>query len=301
MSTNKKIKTETDINKIIDEIFENLKNENKGFSNEAQMQHELAIRFRDYGIIEDVELEELSSNLSFEEFNGKDLHNKNKYYIDLVLKLKNSKEYVVIELKFKTPIYNVNIVKHTTNNKDVFYTFKQGAEDEGVCLFWRDVERLEKFNDQNSQILLNFDENKKVVKKFVILMTNAPIYWTGNEKSLCLNFFPKDNKSFSGDLCWKIKLYNKKYRVSGKTSKKINGVDEVELKFDDHKKHEKYYKIKDIDSGNIDEKLAKSKPIIPVRLKGEYKCVWRDYIEVTTESISTTKYDKFRYLVLEVK
>ena len=161
-------KNEKEFKKILDEVFDNMAKDERFFSNESQLQYELALRLKDYDLVKGVELEVLSSTLSFDDFK-KDTDKK--FYTDIVVDLGNN-EYIAIELKFKTPEYDEKIKQHQTKSGKVFYTFAQGAEDEGSVLFWRDVERLEKFGSVKGGVLLNFDEKKKVVKKFAILTTD---------------------------------------------------------------------------------------------------------------------------------
>ena len=303
-------KKKDEFRKILNDVFEEMKTCSRVFSNEAQLQYELAVRLKDKkyeDLIHGVELEVLSSNLKVEDFNkmSDSEIEKNKFYTDIVVNL-GEEEYVAIELKFKTPEYgkNVKIKKHIVKNTDnEFYTFSQGAETEGGFLFWSDVARLEKFGKSKEEngILLNFNDSKKVIQKFAILMTNAKRYWTreSSRDSLCENFFPveysddntKTQKVFSGNLCWKIKVCIKngeEYRVSGRTSTKRKDceVNIKELAYDEHDKFKNYYVIK---SG--EEKIRELRPI---HLEGEYKCDWKDYLELEDET-------KFRYLILEVK
>lgn len=271
----------TEIEDILKGIFKCMSDEEIGFSNEAQLQYELAIRLKEYSnVVDKVELEVLSSDLTYNSFNQKTKNDK-KYYTDIVIKKKDG-NYVAIELKFKTPEYpkKQKIMKHKTNKGNIFYTYSQGAEDEGSYLFWKDVERLENF----SKTYLNFDEKKKVDEKFAIIMTNSEKYWKDNINSLCSNFFLVDNNNFKNELCWKIKVDSNGNRVSGKTSK-ANYSNIIDVKYANCKNYSQYIDI----NGKI-----KTKDVIPVRLKNQYTCKWNDYLELEDGS-------KFRYLILEVK
>ena len=261
-------KNEKDFSKILNEIFENMGGEEKGFSNEAQLQYELALRLKDYNIVKNVELEVLSTNLSFEDFQKIECDiKKEKYYTDIIVDLGKNK-YVAIELKFKTPEYKNDegkerIRKHTTTKGKVFYTCSQGAENEGSYYFWKDVERLEKFTNNKkdeNRLLLNFDTSKMVKQKFAILMTNSKKYWTreGFRNSINKHFFPiESNKDsiekneFSGELVYNTRGNNKE---------------------------------------NKNEKNKKEK----ITLSGRYTCNWKDYIELEDKT-------KFRYLILKLE
>ena len=304
----KKIKQKKEkFKEILNEIFDNMLADKRCFSNEAQLQYELAIILKDEkykDLIQGIELEVLSSSLTVENFNSMtdSQIEKNKFYTDIVVNLGDG-HYVAIELKFKTPEYGTGIKEHIVKNtSNKFYTFSQGAETEGGFLFWSDVARLEKFGKAKNGILLNFDKSKKVVQKFAILMTNAKKYWTreGFRDSLSENFFPveyddektKNPKIFKGALCWKIKVCNingEVCRVSGKTSTKRKDY-EVKVKelktHKDYEKFEKYY--------NLTSETEKTRKLEPIKLEGSYKCIWKDYLELEDET-------KFRYLILEVE
>lgn len=276
---------------VLINIFEDMASKEKVFSNEAQLQYELALALKNLDFVSKVELEVLSSNLDYEKFKTK-TKDDDKYYTDIVVKTSDG-EYIAIELKFKTPEYKgVNVKEHKTKSNKLFYTFSQGAEDVGSYLFWKDVERLEKFRDVKNPLLLNFDKNKKVTSKFAIIMTNAPKYWNYKDvsESLSGNFFPVQGKEFKSDLCYKVKVKKlsngNEIRVSGKTSAKESSIRVVDATFDKYKSYEVCY---DLNGEN-----PKIKPVVPVRLRGRYYCDWCTYITLDDG-------EDFKYMILEVE
>ena len=126
---------------ILKLAIDELAAEGKIFSNERQFQLELAIKLQHKGF-DDVELEVVSSDKSFIEFQKLSKEDREKLYTDIIIKQENDK-YIAIELKYKTPqkFYIYKTTKGTT------ITFPQGASDLGAFLFWKDVERLENFKN----------------------------------------------------------------------------------------------------------------------------------------------------------
>lgn len=264
--------------KFIDRLLKNLADNKRVFTNESQFQFELALALQKEGY--PVELEVLSCNKEVEDISRLSKKEIEKYYSDIVVNLGNN-EYAVIELKYKLP---QKVMMHKIDDLK-FITFSQGAPDVGSYLFWKDVERLEKFNNN---LHLNFDNSKKIIKKFAIILTSDNKYWEGNDKSLYRNFFPKDKVRFEGDINCLIKINNSSHkRVSGKT-KKSDNIEIIEATMHNYKQFESFYYI----DKDKNEK-ASCKPVVPIRLKGPYQCEWKDYL--------VTDAATFRYLIMEVK
>ncbi len=178
--------------------------EKRVFSNEAQFQFELGreLEKKGYKVFFEVLSEEVDEK-------GK----KKKIYTDIVVELNNNNEYVAIELKYKSagkPSKGCNgfddrigaFCYPVYNNKIQQYVFPQGAINEGLYFFLRDVERLEKFI--NKEIKFNFDETKKITKAYAIIMANSKrgsenTYWSSQknrkgENKTCVDFSLEDKK-----------------------------------------------------------------------------------------------------------
>ena len=271
---------------ILKKAIDELAAEGKIFSNERQFQLELAMKLQHKGF--DVELEVVSSDKSFDEFQKLSKEDREKLYTDIIIKQENDK-YIAIELKYKTPqkFYTYKTIKGTT------ITFPQGASDLGAFLFWKDVERLENFKNIN----LNFDSNKKIEKGYAVLLTNQEDYWLGKKDSLCRNFFPVENKKGHLNWCVKVDLETQK-RVNGRTAK--SKCDIIEVTEDKTSLYKSYF--------DKDGK-EKMKDVSPIKLKGNYNCVngqdyigWFDY-NIKSDAACKDKPipPKFRYLMLEVE
>lgn len=240
------------------------------FSNESQFQFNLAWELQKKGY--EVFFEVLASeNDSFESFSSGKCK---KSYIDLVVKGKDGNLFA-IELKYKTPQKNYEY--NTKRGKS--YTFSQGAPDLGAFLFWEDVKRLEGLGTSN--LVLNFNNDIKITKKYAILLTNDKNYWTESPKSLCKEFFPYKDKTASDRLCWHILIDKQsRERISGK-SKRNESIEE--------------YRICDLEDAKRYSYLNnKYKCVEPIIIKGNYTCKWFDY-PCPTECLPS-----FRYLILEI-
>lgn len=96
---------------------------------------------------------------------------RQKAYTDIVVK--DETGYIAIELKYKTPDTK-DIMYYDVKRGIKTYLFPQGAENIGLYLYWKDVERLERL--VNGGIPLSFDEKKEVVKGDAVMLTNDSKY-----------------------------------------------------------------------------------------------------------------------------
>lgn len=268
--------------KTLNDTIQALAKQNKIYSNESQFQFDLAWELRGKGF--QVELEALSVSQAAAKQLSKE--ERKKAYTDIIVK--DGDGYIAIELKYKTPetkdimCYDINGVKT--------YLFSQGAENLGSYLYWKDVERLEKL--VNGHVPLNFGVEKKVVKGYAVLLTNAEKYWNkGVQKSfatgLAREFFPIDGETFDHPLCYHIGLNPDGTRKKGKGGK-------IPCRIDSSAVADKYF------SGKKDAKAH-----YPVGIKGKYTCNWETYLDgLTCKLLNGNPYKKgneFKYLILEVK
>ena len=176
----------------LEDIIESFRKEKLVFSNESQFQFELgrALEKEGYKVFFEVlSLDERKSNSK-----------SKKVYTDIIIDL-GSNEYVAIELKYKTAGkpskktdgFNDSIGAFCYRNKtgSLQYMFPQGAKNEGLYFYLKDVERLESF--ARKDITFNFDKNKRIVKAFAIIMANSrkdssATYWSSQEGNTCSAF-----------------------------------------------------------------------------------------------------------------
>lgn len=193
--------TMKDMNKIIKEIIDEFAKQEIVFSNEQDFQFQMAIALKtgNYGI-EDVKLETISleedwSAVKNRVQGNKKLKRQTKQYHDILVKLPND-EYVLIELKYKTPS---KLCFYETKLGETI-TFIQGAYFFGAYGFLEDIARLENI----SKRYMTNDMQKKIKKAYAVLLTNDKNYryndFGGRKKSAAsspwLNYSIKDGKKF---------------------------------------------------------------------------------------------------------
>ena len=192
-------KTMTNLTKKVKSDIENfLKNSgalSTPLNNELHLQMELALYLLSKGY-----------KLFYEYFvptgslNGINLWN-NKYsnpqemYIDLVVSDNNQKEYVPIEIKYKTRKLNQTAVIFNKTQNGVDVLRDQGAQDLGRYGFWKDVYRLELVCNTYSAV-------KNGISLFV---TNDPAY-INNTSNASVNYYDfhmkNGRKNVTGVLDW---------------------------------------------------------------------------------------------------
>lgn len=195
---------------ILETAIKKLASKGKIYSNESQFQFDLAWELRKQGF--DVELEMLSVSQSYVKKLSKE--ERKKAYTDIVIK--DGTDYIAIELKYKTPETD-DIMCYVANNEKV-YLFPQGADNIGVYLYWKDIERLEML--VNGMIPLNFDANKKVIKGYAVLLANDKKYWDNKKhrnlpSSLAREFYPIDGRAVNGRSCYYVGVNSNGERVKG--------------------------------------------------------------------------------------
>lgn len=173
------------INKVyLDSIIQPLI-KNRLYCNEAQLQFDLAWAIRGGITVPNLEirLEELTATgINYQ--NNKEV----RLYTDIVVFDKNTKEFISIELKYKTRAYNGRLKTH-------------GAYDLGCYDFLWDVKRNEILQKGKATLLMNNGKTKKDLQKavhlgklvngFSIIVTNDPDYWNAHNgsKSCAREFF----------------------------------------------------------------------------------------------------------------
>ena len=116
-------------------------------------------------------------------------------YIDLVVSDNNQKEYVPIEIKYKTRKLNQTAVIFNKTQNGVDVLRDQGAQDLGRYGFWKDVYRLELVCNTYSAV-------KNGISLFV---TNDPAY-INNTSNASVNYYDfhmkNGRKNVTGVLDW---------------------------------------------------------------------------------------------------
>ena len=267
------MKKEFSVN-VLYEIISNFEKQGKIFTNEEQLQFELAIALKEKGY--NVELEVLSMSQNELSKNDKG----EKLYTDIIVNLGDN-SYVAIELKHKLMekkiVYNVN-------GKNV-YAFPQGAHNIGSHDFLKDIERLERMTklDREDRIPFQFNKENKIIKSFAIIFTNDKNYYTPYKNNNSLN---KDYKLVGekhGYLYSYIAVDENGERINNPTNSQKENIVPIKSKEDCLKYYGKVY----------DGKL-------PILLKGSYKCEWKDYNVAKCEFYGIINYPKFKYLLLEI-
>lgn len=276
---------------ILTDIIESFAKKEIIFSNEEQLQFQMAIELGKNGA--DVSLEVLS------------MENNEKMYTDIVVKNRDDTSYTAIELKYKL---QDNDLIYTTQNGNKHPTFKQGANNLGRYAYLQDVERLERLiydrtnikNDPTHEHIafntFKFDKNKnkKVTKGYAIIISNDENYWKHIDLNRLSSNFSLEHQSVLKSGChgWKIKVDSNDIWVSGNTAK---GKYETIVNVNNPTDRDKYMAQKS-NKNNLDY----------VILDNEYHCDWKDYTpnikscqEYHTEN-SWNKNFNFKYLILEI-
>lgn len=198
----------------IESIIEQFKNQKRVFSNESQFQFEFgrALEKEGYKVFFEV--------LSIDD-NEKDAKRR-KIYTDIVVDLGDN-EFAAIELKYKSAGKpstenigfdgRIGAFLYPDNDKNPQYVFPQGAINEGLYFFLKDVERLEK--SVRHEVEFNFDNKKTITTGYAILMANSKsdsksTYWSSqkNKKGdkTCADFSLEEAKEVKrGTLKWSEK------------------------------------------------------------------------------------------------
>lgn len=178
------------------------------FQSEAQFQHKLAMV-----IAKDIEKENKKYEILLESWTDTDENKKDtdkKCYTDIVIIDTNSekKEYIAIELKYKTAE-----AEYDTDYGTIHLT-PQGANDNGCYDYLLDIQRIQNQIDKKSEGNLS---ECKCVGGYAIILTNEKKYWeyTNENKKKENGYFQfciGDNSKIikNKDLNWKSnrKEYN---------------------------------------------------------------------------------------------
>ena len=174
-----------DLEKIINDLA--IK-QNKIFSKEVQFQFDLAWELKKTFPKYDVVLEYL--------------YKKNKWYIDIVVFSDDEKKCVPIELKYKT---TAREIEYKIGNQ-FYWTYNQGACDEGSYDYIKDIYRIESINEP----LKYKGEDYTVESGFAIILTNDWHYYKElpskkeNDKYQCYYWqnFQLAQEKIRGELFW---------------------------------------------------------------------------------------------------
>lgn len=205
---------------IIKDIIIDFAKQELVFSNEQDFQIEMALALKTgkYGV-KDVKLEIISLNETWEDVKKK-VQNKEKIdrqikqYHDILVKFSDD-EYVLIELKYKTPS---KLCFYKTKRGEMI-TFAQGVYDIGAYDFLKDISRLETISERH----MPGEIQKKIKKSYAVLLTNDKNYRynrfdrkkKNGTQSPWINYSIHDNKEFEkGRLYF---LINKKNESAYKT------------------------------------------------------------------------------------
>ena len=180
-----------DIHDIMFGIHKDISSGNLIFANENQFQFELAWRikekYKNYDVLFEVVYLDDGVKTKKQNSTAKNDEDK-KNYTDLVIVDNNSKEYISIELKYKTVQRNINdkLLKN------------HGAQGLAGYDYLNDLFRLEKLQTNTEKQFKYYDKYKdyKFNKAYAIILTNDKSYysndWKGNQSE---NFtFHNDHK-----------------------------------------------------------------------------------------------------------
>lgn len=275
----------TDFQRQIEDIMNYFASKGMLFSNEQDFQLAFALELinpkrtdsktnKTADAFTDVKLEYLTFRNS-----EIDKNKKIKEYTDIVVD-----EKYAIELKYKTTDRYCN----DEDGKGIVYKFKnnsvfvgkQGAVNQGVWDYLRDIDRLEHINN-NKMPRIKGDGNDmrpKIQEKYAILMANEEKYWTGWGEKKNTNNKIKDNKKEEKPKKWKIL-----YKIIAEETEKLS----LEGK------------ILDPDKSKDDPKLDY---FHFVNIEGKYDINWEDYdLKDQLENYEELKKFRFRYLIVKVK
>lgn len=182
-----------EVRKIIQEIYEEISEGSLVFANENQFQFELAWRIKTKYSGYDVlfEVVYLDDNRSSEK--------DKKNYTDLVVVDNDLKEYVSIELKYKTK----------QRDSDDRLLKNQGAQDLGVYDYLKDLSRIEKLKENSLKQFEFYEKYKdyKFDKGYAIILTNDKTYYEGGkEEKYAMYFSIKHNAKKAGEMDWNRNL-----------------------------------------------------------------------------------------------
>ncbi len=183
------------ININVENIIEAFGKQNRIFYSEAQLQFALAW---------EIQKETVNKNYNYTVFLEymSMYYNNKRFYTDIIVMDNCSKDYIAIELKYKTKEYDHNgmILKN------------QGAEDCGRYDYLWDVKRLELLKHKEAQYTYN-NNLKYCEKAYAIMVTNDHLYWTrGRRGTLSESFYIDDSRSIKENnvMNWKeTKNWNK--------------------------------------------------------------------------------------------
>ena len=172
-----------DMKTIIKDIIDGFADKGFVFANEQDFQFEMALALKtgNYGV-EDVKLETISLEEDWNEVEKKvrarkGLGRKTKQYHDILVKFPKD-EYVLIELKYKTPLKLC--LYETKQGKTI--TFVQGAYDIGAYDYLEDISRLENI----SKRYMSNNIQSKIKESYSVFLTN--------DKNYRFNHFDKEKK-----------------------------------------------------------------------------------------------------------
>ena len=187
----------------IEDFFKNIGASPILLNNELHLQMLLAqyLQNKGYKIFYEyfVPTDSLNGKYPWKNKNG----NLQEMYIDLVVSDNNQKEYVPIEIKYKTRKLNQTAVIFNKTQNGVDVLRDQGAQELGRYGFWKDIYRLELVRNTFSAV-------KNGISLFV---TNDPAY-VNNPDDTSVNYYDfhvKDGRTkVTGRLAWQ----NKKSKIS---------------------------------------------------------------------------------------
>ena len=123
--------------------------------------------------------------------------NPQMMYVDLVVY--NEKEYIPIEIKYKTRGFVADHLVFSHPEKEMPILKEQGAQDLGLYGFWKDVRRVEMIRETYPTAVKN---------GIALFVTNDPYYCDRKDsdiKSTEVNYYAfrmTEGRIASGELCW---------------------------------------------------------------------------------------------------
>lgn len=182
--------------KIIESIIDDFAKQGFVFSNEQDFQFQMALALKASNLFKDIKLEAISLEDNWTKVenlvktNGK-ISRQKKQYHDILVKL-SEEEYVLIELKYKTP--NKLCLYETVQGKTIM--FVQGDYNIGAYDFIEDISRLERISKRH----MPGEIQKYIKKSYAIILTNDKNYrYNDFKNSLWKNYSIVDNKKFNKD------------------------------------------------------------------------------------------------------
>lgn len=204
------------INIDIKQILKKFANEKRIFQKEAQFQLELAWELK-----KQVEDNNEKVRVCLEYLGYKSKHSNKRFYSDIIV-IDENKNYIVIELKYKT-----KQAEYTNGYNEKINLLGHGAPDEGRYDYLLDIHRIELFKNKDTENYVYSEQLKNFEKGYAILLTNENQYWNRTKdeakikQTVDANFSIGEDDVINGNIFW-TSTQEKNWMKSRK-SFKING------------------------------------------------------------------------------